>query len=114
MISDFIGESYQNGLKILNQKHDLINLHLQDQWELELPNLGLLNIHDAETNEFMAIDTAKKSLRDDYALKQRNRLLTTETFFKRNRMDYLRLLTSESYVNKLSTFFRNRAKRMKR
>src|SRR5690606_24142429 len=48
VISDFMDEGFEESLKIVSQKHDLVTLRIYDASEVTLPNLGLIKMKDAE------------------------------------------------------------------
>ena len=53
LISDFQDDGYWKALRIANRKHDLIGIHLFDQSEVEFPDMGLIKVHDPETEKQM-------------------------------------------------------------
>jgi len=111
MISDFLDKDYEKSLKQASRKHDMLSFHLQDPWEIELPNLGLIQIHDGETGETSLINTGKASLRKTYEAKSRERFDKLQAFFKSSGLDYLPIRTDVPYVDPLISFFRKRASR---
>ena len=111
MISDFLDKDYEKSLKQASRKHDMLSFHLQDPWEIELPNLGLIQIHDGETGETSLINTGKASFRKTYKAKSRERFEKLQTFFKSSGLDYLPIRTDVPYVDPLISFFRKRASR---
>jgi len=111
MISDFLDKDYEKSIKQACRKHDMLSFHLQDPWEIELPNLGLIQIHDGETGETSLINTGKSSFRKTYAAKSKERTDSLLAFFKSNGLDYLPIRTDVPYVDPLINFFRKRASR---
>ena len=63
LISDYIDNGYWKSLKIANRKHDLIGIKISDIAESIMPNLGLLKVHDPETNNEFWIDTGSETER---------------------------------------------------
>lgn len=111
MISDFLDKNYERSIKQASRKHDMLSFHLQDPWEIELPNLGLIQIHDGETGKTSLINTGSSSLRKNYVTKSLSRIVELQAFFKSNGLDYLPIRTDEPYVDALISFFRKRAAR---
>jgi uncharacterized protein (DUF58 family) len=111
MISDFLDKDYEKSIKQASRKHDMLSFHLQDPWEIELPNLGLIQIHDGETGETSLINTGKSSLRKTYEVKSKERIAKLQAFFKSSGLDYLPIRTDIPYVDSLISFFRKRASR---
>jgi uncharacterized protein (DUF58 family) len=59
VISDFIGEdTWEAALTRLSIKHEVVALRIVDPMELEMPNLGLVLLEDAETGEQLFADTS--------------------------------------------------------
>jgi len=111
MISDFLDKDYEKSIQQASRKHDMLSFHLQDPWEIELPDLGLIQIHDGETGETSLINTGKASLRYTYQARSRERFDQLKTFFKSSGLDYLPIRTDVPYVDSLINFFRKRASR---
>jgi len=113
MISDFLDEGYEKALKQASRKHDILSFHLHDPWEIDLPDLGLIQLHDSETGETALINTGNAVTRKAYNTHSRQRFDELKTFFKNNRLDYLAVRTDLSYVEPLIQYFRKRALRIK-
>ncbi len=59
VISDFIGDvDWEPELKRLNHRHEVVALRVVDPMELDLPDLGLVLVEDAETGEQLLADTS--------------------------------------------------------
>ena len=68
LISDFIGvEGLEKPLMIASNRHEVNAIQIYDRREAELPNVGLVKFHDAETGGDLWVDTAIASLRNNYA-----------------------------------------------
>ena len=63
LISDYMDKGYWKSLKVANRKHDLIGIQISDVAESNILDLGLLKVHDPETNEQFWIDTSSKEER---------------------------------------------------
>jgi uncharacterized protein (DUF58 family) len=108
VISDFIDEGFYDALRIANYKHDVIALHVYDKREAELPNVGLVKVRDAETNQFMWLDTSSFGIRKQYKetwLAANKKLKDT---FTRAGVDNARIGTDEDYVKPLLQLFKQR------
>jgi uncharacterized protein (DUF58 family) len=108
VISDFIDEGFADALRIANHKHDVIALHVFDKRERELPNIGLIRLRDAETNQLMLIDTSDKATRIKYAeswIKAEHEL---KDVFTRAAVDNVKICTDEDYVKPLMQMFKQR------
>jgi uncharacterized protein (DUF58 family) len=57
LISDLIGTGYNDALKIASRKHDLVAVRVRDKLEVDIPNVGLLPLTDAETGKMVWLNT---------------------------------------------------------
>ena len=111
LISDFQDDGYWKVLRIANRKHDLIGIHLFDQSEVEFPDMGLVKVHDPETEKEVWIDTRsyKERLNYNHTMKERLGKLKKES--ERIKFDLITVSTTEDYVEPLMSFFKQREKR---
>jgi uncharacterized protein (DUF58 family) len=59
VISDFIGDAvWEPALTRLSHRHEVVALRVVDPMELDLPDLGLVLVEDAETGEQLLADTS--------------------------------------------------------
>lgn len=109
VLSDFIDEKdFRQPLTIANRKHDVVAVQVYDRRVAELPDVGLMQIRDAETGEEMLIDTSSKKVRNQHAAwwrGQQNRLRDT---FTRSGVDNVSVRTDQDYVSALRGLFRQR------
>ena len=111
LLSDFWDDSYQQPMKLLNKKHDLINIQILDKAEIAIPKLGMVKFHDAETQISKWIDTNNKQVQNiskKYILNKNNDI---KKFCKKNKIDFISINTSEGYFNPLEQFFNTRMHR---
>lgn len=111
MISDFLDTEFDKSIKQSCRRHDFLSFHLQDPWETQLPNLGLIQLHDGETGETSLVNTGNTSMRKAYQHQAKLRMDRLVAFFKMNGLDYLVIRTDIPYVDSLISFFRKRALR---
>ena len=108
IISDFIDEDFENALKIANNKHDLIALRVFDKREREIPNIGLIQIKDAETDRIKWIDSSSKQVRTNYQNWWRNSSEELKEIFSKNGVDNTSIETGQDYVRSLIGLFKRR------
>ena len=110
LLSDFIDEKdFRQPLTIANRKHDVVAVQVYDRRVAELPDVGLMQVRDAETGEEMLIDTSSKKIRNLHAAwwrGQQNRLRDT---FTRSGVDNVSVRTDQDYVAALMGLFRQRS-----
>ncbi|MBQ7448597.1 MAG: DUF58 domain-containing protein [Paludibacteraceae bacterium] len=97
---------FAHPLVIAANKHDLHLIQIYDRRDSELPDVGLLKVKDAETEQRIWIDTANRQTREQYHnkwLQQQQNLndLTTKTG-----VHAVEVRTDEDYVQALRRLFR--------
>lgn len=112
LISDFYAESFERELMLAGRKHDLVAIRLTDPREMEMPSSGLVYLEDAETGRPLWVDTRDAEFRRQFAENRRIELEQIEKMFKQNKVDFIDLETSKSYIEPLIKFFKMREKRL--
>jgi uncharacterized protein (DUF58 family) len=111
-ISDFQTSDFSRELSVSGRRHDFIALHIQDEREENLPNVGIITLEDAETGEQIEINTADRTTRARFnALAETQRTELNRTL-RRNNIDAISLRTGENYLPALRSFFKQRERRM--
>jgi uncharacterized protein (DUF58 family) len=107
IISDFInpGDMYQP-LMIASNRHEINAIQIYDRHDAELPNVGLVKFHDAESGQDLWIDTALPSIRNHYAQAWRDNQLQLKQLFTRTGIDNVSMRTDQDYVKALMQLFR--------
>jgi uncharacterized protein (DUF58 family) len=109
LISDFMATpDYEHTLKIASKKHDITGVRVFDVREEQMPNLGLVNMLDAETGQSMLVNTGSKSVRQQYSNYYQDRLKYFKDTFSRCGAGALSTRVDESYVTKLLGYFKSR------
>ena len=103
--------SLRRAMRLTNQRHDLVALHIQDRREHELPDVGILAIEDAETGELLELDTTNPQVRTRFAHIASRRAEALRHALNAESVDSLELETGESYVPPLMHFFKTRERR---
>lgn len=107
LISDFIGAgAMYKPLLIASNRHEVNAIQIYDRHETDLPNIGLVKFHDAETGNDLWIDTAIASVRSAYAQSWRNNQNELEQLFTRTGVAHVSVRTDEDYVKALMHLFR--------
>jgi len=108
LMSDFMDDGFEPALRAVARRHDTIAVHLTDPVESELPEVGLMEVTDAETGERILIDTSDVTVRNLYEEEARSREAALTKMFRRLRVDAIRIITDDGYVDPLIRFFRQR------
>lgn len=109
MLSDFMTEDdYEQTLKIAGKKHDLTGIRIYDPKEEKIPNIGMVQMEDAETGEILLVNTRSKKVRDSYAAYYNERTEYFRNAFSRSGAGAIHSKVDESYVKKLLGYFKTR------
>lgn len=108
VLSDFMTEDYEKTMKIMGNKHDVTGIRIFDERETEMPNLGMVQMKDAETGELMLVNTGSRSVRKNYSIYYNNRVVYFKDVFNRSRAGVMDLQVGEDYVKKLLGYFKRR------
>jgi uncharacterized protein (DUF58 family) len=111
LVSDFLDQNFDKPLRVLARRHDLIAVSVSDPRELALPNVGLLEIQDAETGKIAVIDTGSKTVRSRYKRLAEEKNKELSDLFQSTGIDHIQLFTDRDYVHDLVKFFRKRMKK---
>ncbi len=108
VLSDFIGDNYKDTLKIASKRHDITGFRVYDKAEENIPNLGMVQMEDAETGELLLVNTASKSVRNNYYAYHRAREDYFIESFSKSGAGVISCRVDESYVKKLLGYFKKR------
>lgn len=109
MISDFLtDDDYEKTLKIAGKKHDLTGIRVYDSREEKMPNIGVVNMLDAETGETMLVNTGSKSVRLEYEKYYQEKIKYFKETFSKSGSGTVNTRVDESYVTKLLGYFKSR------
>jgi hypothetical protein len=108
ILSDFIDKDYDKSLKLAAKKFDLTGIRIYDQMETKMVKIGFVPMIDAETNEFIWVDTSSKRLRENYDLNYADSVKYFETLFNKNGAGVINCEVDDSYVKKLLGYFKQR------
>lgn len=111
VVSDFISTpGWESPLSLLNQRHEVIAIRLTDPAEMELPDVGVMIMEDAETGEQLYVDTRDKKFRSNFHTAMQQREENLKQAFKRAGVDMLTLSTSDDMVRSIVRFAKQREK----
>jgi uncharacterized protein (DUF58 family) len=105
VVSDFITlPGWERALAALTQRHDVIAIRLYDPLEMELPDIGVLTIEDAETAEQLLVDTHDRGFRRRFAAAVDARERALHESLSDAGVDVLELSTEDDIVDALLRF----------
>ncbi|MBI5416557.1 DUF58 domain-containing protein [Candidatus Poribacteria bacterium] len=113
LVSDFLSSGYEKALRVVNKRHDLIAISITDPREIELPDVGLISLWDAETEEQILVDTGDPYFRETFANTSKKKSEEKMKMFRSVNIDAIDIQTNKSYIVPLVSFFKARAKRFR-
>ncbi|RJR30659.1 MAG: DUF58 domain-containing protein [Candidatus Latescibacterota bacterium] len=111
LVSDFQAEGFEKPMRIVSKRHDLVAVPIVDPREVRLPNVGLIELEDAETGETILVDTSSAAVRKRYERLGRERSERFRELFASMGVDNIEVMTDRDYIPKLVSFFRSRERR---
>lgn len=108
LLSDFLDTGYEQSLKALARKHDLVVLHLYDTREITPPRLGIIPVFDPETGRSKWVNTSSAQFRDQLQNRFTQNRKQLEQLCRQYNANYLALNAQEDFVPKLVELFRVR------
>lgn len=112
VMSDFIGEpDWHRPLAMLTHRHEVVVVRVVDPAELELPDLGVILVEDAETGEQLLVDTSDPLLRSRLATEVGAREDSLAEGMRRAGVDAHRITTDQDLLDALVGMVRRSGRR---
>ena len=113
VLSDFLyadqdEQPFREALKIASRKHDLIGIRIYDRREEEMPDVGIVELMDAETGRKVWTDTSSAAVRQRYRKAWEARVAAIDAILKQGKIDTAAVDTAEDYVTELIKLFKQR------
>ncbi len=105
LLSDFADGKFEDALKVAGKKHDMTGIKVYDKMDMQLPDIGLVEVEDAESGRTRWVDTGDYAMRSHF---QQHFFAATEyckNIFLKSGCDLLHIRTDEDYVKVLQHFF---------
>jgi len=109
ILSDFADAGYRQALRVAAKRHDVIGVQVYDKRDEQLPSIGLVQVHDAETGKKTWLDTSDAFTRVKYNRQFLQIMEDARQTFRNAGADLMQLATGEDYVKALQQFFIRRA-----
>jgi uncharacterized protein (DUF58 family) len=114
VVSDFLDDGWERSLVQANQRHDVIAVLVTDPRELELRDVGLVALRDAETGRSRLYDTGSRAFREAVEQRAEERVKQIEHRMRSAGIDFIHIDAAGSVVDPLVRFFRMRERRARR
>jgi uncharacterized protein (DUF58 family) len=110
LISDFLGTGFEEAVRVAARKHDVIGIKIYDALDMQLPDVGLLEVSDVETGGKRLLDTSSAVVRYEYEQDFHRHNNYVKDVFKKAGADLLHMRAGDDYVKVLQKFFINRSR----
>jgi len=109
VISDFIDNNdFMEGLKVSRKKHDMVALRLVDEAEIHLPDIGVVQLFNAETGATTWVNTNSQRAKDIHTNNFQKFEQDLDKEFKKSGIDYTSIATDKDFIKPLVKLFKNR------
>lgn len=113
ILSDFLDgrndrSALDDALKIARGRHDLVGIRVYDPREAEMPDVGIVELEDAENGRKVWVDTSSRAMREHYAETWKRRSADIDETLRHNRVDTATISTDGDYVTELIKLFKQR------
>jgi uncharacterized protein (DUF58 family) len=114
LVSDFFTPTFDKALRVSARRHDLIAVTINDPRESVFPDVGLVELEDAESGRTVLVDSGSREFREIYKKKMENKWSSVSNLFRQNGVDEIPVSTETEYVEPLVKFFKKRERMMHR
>ena len=118
LVSDFLlssvkpqTSSFEQLLRATARHHDMVCVPVSDPAELELPNVGLVELEDPETGELVLVDTSSAAVRRRFSATASEENEELKRFFLKTGIDTLTIATDRPYIDEVRALFKRRARK---
>lgn len=110
IFSDFADDGFEKSLRLLGSKHEVVACVIQDPAEEKLPDLGVVDLQDAETGEMMTVDTSSPFVRRQYELEVKARKEKRDRLLRLAQAERVDIHTGKDITAPLIAYFRRRTR----
>jgi uncharacterized protein (DUF58 family) len=114
LISDFLDSDFETSLKIVSRRHDVVAVTVADPRERSVPDVGYLELVDAESGQRVVLDSGDRFVREQFEHLAREEEARLRKLLRRLSVDQVEIQTDRSYVRPLIDFFHARERKLAR
>jgi uncharacterized protein (DUF58 family) len=111
VMSDFFDTQYDEALRMLGRKHDVVSVVVRDALEQALPDIGLVDLLDNETDELVTVDTSSPAFRQGWERLCKEKDLERDRLLKKAQVDRVDVWVNGDFVDPLVKYFKSRQRR---
>jgi len=114
VLSDFRARGWEEQLRSLSAKHEVVAITVDDPRETTLPQVGWIELEDSESGKRLVVNTSSQATRLKLQMSAEEARLSRAKTLKRCEVDHIALWTNKPYAEPLHRAFAERARRMRR
>jgi uncharacterized protein (DUF58 family) len=114
VLSDFRGSDWEDDLRFLAARHEVVAITVDDPREIDMPDAGWIELTDAESGEPLLVNTSDHETRDRLRVAAEAARTARARALEQTGVDHVALRTDEPYAQALHQAFARRARRMRR
>ncbi|MFP5520200.1 MAG: DUF58 domain-containing protein [Bdellovibrionia bacterium] len=108
VLSDFYDQGFDRHLRLLGRKHEVIACVVNDPAEISIPDIGIVDIQDAESGEILTVDTSSTAFREQFEKNVKERSAQRDKSLRLAQIDRIDISTDADYVDPLIAYFKKR------
>jgi uncharacterized protein (DUF58 family) len=116
VVSDFATGDFEKPIKALMRRHEGVAITVWDPREREIPDVGFIELEDAETGEIILVDTSDEDFRKTFKKEAQKESSQLKRLFRRLRIDFVEIVIQPKYddtIHPLLEYFRKRASKIR-
>jgi uncharacterized protein (DUF58 family) len=111
LLTDFMDEGYEDALKAVAAKHDLVVIHVGDPTERKLPGLGIIPVYQIEEQRTVWVNSSSSHFKEKLGRVFSGKAAAISNLLARCNASYAQVSTQEDFVPQLIELFRRRRRR---
>ncbi len=111
ILSDFMGPLDVQGVRSLSKKHDVVACVIDDEFEIDPPNLGLIEMLDPESGEQLLVDTSSAEFKSRYKSAQKKEIEARDQQLKKLQIEMISISNQKDFFRPIVQFFERRRRR---
>lgn len=111
VMSDFLDSNYDEALRWLGRKHEVVSVVVRDPLEKKLPSLGLLDLWDSEGGDVLTVDTSSPAFQKEWEKLYHVRESERDRLLRKAQVERIDVWLDQDFVDPLIKFFKKRKTR---
>ena len=116
VVSDFATGDFERPIKMLQRRHEGVAITVWDPREREMPDVGFIELEDAETGESVLVDSSDEEFRKSFKKEAQKESFLLKRMFRKLRIDFIEIIIGSKYdetIHPLLEYFRKRSAQMR-